>query len=289
MDARLTEPLEIWSPLLPMQHMRINAHEAADQFALEVERLAYRQRLDVFLPSREAGAALTSDALRTGIRLESVVRVAADVAAYSDEAIQIVKDDYRPVLHCKKACTYCCRKPGVLVSVPELLRVLDYVRTHFDDPVVSALRERSTRYAAQVDGRDVNQPSAESVPCPLLVDDLCSVYEARPLVCRGYNSTDVEACRRAHDDPDILVPTFAPLKDVTDGATVGMVQRLAAAGFSEAMVDLGSALHVALADDGCAEAIVRGEQDLTPVERRSWVAELWTLVSETAASVGVRV
>jgi uncharacterized protein len=269
---------------------QLNAADAADKLAIEVERLAYRQRLDVFLPSRDAGRALTLAALRSGIRLESVVRVAADVASYADEAIQIVKEDYRPVLHCQKACTYCCRKPGVLISIPELLRVLDYVRKHFDDRAVSALRERSTRYAAEVAGRDVNQPSAASVPCPLLVDDLCSVYEARPLVCRGYNSTDVEACRRAHDDPEALVPTFAPLKDVTDGATVGMAQRLRDAGFSDAMVDLGTALRIALSGDNSdLEAIVRGEQDLAPAERPSWVAELWALVSETARRVGVQV
>jgi hypothetical protein len=69
-----------------------------------------------------------------------------------------------------------------------------------------------------------------------------------------------------------------------------MVQRLRAAGFSDAMVDLGSALHVVLAaEGGCVEAIISGEQDLTAVERRSWVDELWTLVSETAERVGVRV
>ena len=128
------------------------------------------------------------------------------------------------------------------------------------------------------------------MPCPLLVDELCSVYEARPLVCRGYNSTDVEACRRAHANPGLLVPTFAPLKDVTDGATVGMAQQLRDAGFSDAMVDLGTALHIVLETQGDAGgAIVRGEQDLTRAERQSWVNDLWTLVSEMARRVGVGV
>jgi Fe-S-cluster containining protein len=255
-----------------------------------VERLAYRRRLDVFLPSRDAGRALTSDALAAGIRLESIVQVAADVAAYADEAIAIVSDDYRPALHCRKGCSFCCRKPGVLVSIPELVRVLVHVREHFDDASIASLRERARIYAERVEGRDVNRPTSESVPCPLLAGDLCSVYEARPLVCRGYNSTNADDCRRAHADPGVLVPTFAPLKDVTDGATVGMLQRLEEAKYSAAMVDLGTALHMALnSDPQCLDAIVRGEEDLSAAERPSWAADLWALVSETARRVGVTI
>jgi hypothetical protein len=33
------------------------------------------------------------------------------------------------------------------------------------------------------------------VPCALLVDGRCSVYSVRPLLCRGYLSTDREGCR----------------------------------------------------------------------------------------------
>ena len=87
-------------------------------------------------------------------------------------------------------------------------------------------------YAAQMEGRRFEDPLNESVPCPLLVEGRCSVYEVRPLICRGYNSTNVDACRKAHDDADVLVPTFAMLKDVTDGATVGAGRRLKAAGFT---------------------------------------------------------
>jgi len=263
--------------------------DSAAELSLEVERAGYRQRLDVFLPSRTAGRDLTSDALREGVQAESVIRAAADVASFADDAIGIVTEDFRPLLHCKKGCSFCCRKPGVLISVPELLRILHYVSEEFDEAAVSALRERSSTYAAQVAGQDLHGPSDTSVPCPLLVDDLCSVYDVRPLVCRGYNSTSVDACRRAHSDPAVLVPIFAPLKDVTDAATVGMAQRLREAGLSDAMVDLGTALHTALEADAGVESILRGELDLKGAERAEWVAELWGLVSDVAQRLGVRV
>lgn len=257
--------------------------------ALEAECAGYRERLEIFLPSRLAARDLTGDALRASAGAESVIAAAADVAAFTDDAMKIVREDYRPPLKCQKACSYCCRKPGVLIAVPELVRILDYVQQHFDEGMAAALRDRAARYAAQVDGRDLHQPRSESVPCPLLVDDLCSVYEVRPLVCRSYNSTSAEACRRAHDNPAVLVPIFAPLKDVTDGATVGMAQRLRESGLSEAMVDLGTALHLALSADSDRESILAGGLGLERAERPGWVDELWSLVTDTADRLGVHV
>jgi Fe-S-cluster containining protein len=252
-----------------------------------IDRIALKQRLDVFLASRDVGTTLTRDSLKAGIRLEAVIGAAADVSQYADEAIAIVKDEYRPALHCKEGCTYCCCKPGVLTLVPEFLRILDHVQSTFSADAVSALAARARRYASQIEGHSFDDPTDESVPCPLLVDGRCSVYELRPLVCRGYNSTDVDACRRAHEDADELVPIFSVIKDVTDGATVGVAQQLKAAGFNDSLVDLGSALNVALAaDDGFSAAIIEGGQALVPAENSSWVANLWARVRETARQVG---
>jgi len=269
---------------------RSAAPRSAGDRSTEIERAAYRERLDVFLGSREAGHALTLDALRAGITLKAVVSAAADLAEYADEALSIVREEYHPRVDCKEGCWYCCCKPNVLTSVPELARILEHVRTTFSPDAIASLKARARRYAEQMEGRRVEDPLNESVPCPLLVEGRCSAYEVRPLICRGYNSTNVDACRKAHDNADVLVPTFAILKDVTDGATVGAAQRLKAAGFNDSMVDLGTALNIALAGgDGFAEAIVQGSADLTAAENPSWAAELWGAVRKTAQSVGRKI
>ena len=256
---------------------------------MDVQRQAYRERLDVFLASRDAGDTLTRDALRGGITLTSVVAVAADLARYADEAHAVIHEEYQPRLHCRDNCWYCCCKPNVLASVPELVRILDPIESTFGVEALSALRERGRRYAAQMKGRRLDEPVNESVPCPLLVDGRCSVYDIRPLVCRGYNSTDVDACRRAHGDVSALVPIFAILKDVTDGATVGSAQRLAATGVNQSVVDLGAALNIALSiERNPAASIVQGATDLHPAENDSYISELWARVCETAYSVGMR-
>jgi Fe-S-cluster containining protein len=256
----------------------------------EIERAAYKQRLEAFLASRDAGCALTADSLRAGIRLRAIVGAATDVATYADTALAIVLEEYRPPLDCHEGCSYCCSKPGVLVSIPDLLRILDHVRSACDLDALAALRGRAARYAAQMAGRRFDDPIDESVPCPLLVHGRCSVYDIRPLVCRGYNSTDVNACRDAHEHSGALVPIFAVLKDVTDGATVGVAQSLEAAGLNASLVDLGSAVHIALeAGHAFPQAIVDGDPALARAENRSWVSDLWTRVQETARQIEIPV
>lgn len=251
------------------------------------EREAYRQRLDALQASRDAGRSLTSDALAGGIDLHAIVSSAISVADFTDEAIAIVREEYRPVLQCREGCAYCCRKPGVLVTIPDLLRILSTVRARFDVSAMSALTVRAKQYTSAIEGRDFNAPTDQSVPCPLLIDERCSVYDVRPLVCRGYNSTSADACRAAHHDMRHVVPIFSIMKDVTDGAAIGVTQSLREVGVNDAMVDLGSALHAVLdADERFAEGIVAGSSDYAHVENATWARDLWARVQSTARELG---
>jgi len=252
------------------------------------ERMAFRQRLDAFVASEDAGYTLTLDALRAGISLRTVVGSATDVARFADEAIGIVMDEYRPSLDCKKGCSYCCCKPGVLVSVPEFVRILDHVRTAFSADEISVLAQRARVYAAQMQGRNFNEFVDDSVPCPFLDEGRCSVYAIRPLVCRGYNSTSVDACRDASTNADHLVPIFSVIKDVTDGATVGASQCLQRAGVNDALLDLGTAIGIALqsADESIPDVLTGGKA-LAEAENSTWVRGLWSRVRELARQAGI--
>lgn len=251
------------------------------------ERLAYAARLEIFLETRSAASALTRDATEISRTPADLRRAAESVASLVDEAISIVRTDLRPTIDCREGCSSCCRTPGVLVSIPELLRLLDYARRTFSTDEMSALRERAREYAA------LAQAVAEGgaprpVPCPFLVEGRCAAYEARPLVCRGYNSTDVKACLRAEQERTEIVPIFAPLKDAADGASVGLSQALRRTGCNPALVDLGAALH--LVTDGSAisdEALVSNKVDLTTIENGELLPALWSRVREIAAMLDI--
>lgn len=79
-----------------------------------------------------------------------------------------------PFVACSKGCSACC-KMNVSISALEAERI------------------------GQATGRRPFQLSAapkylieefSGVPCPFLVNDLCSIYEARPFVCRTHHSFD---------------------------------------------------------------------------------------------------
>jgi Fe-S-cluster containining protein len=235
-----------------------------------------QRRATAFLESREAGMAIVGLALEGGVTVTSLTAAAENTASFADDAIRLVQERLLPAVECRPGCSYCCRKPGVLVTLPELLRVLEHVRTTFTVSQTVDLRTRATQYADQIAGHHFNDPLSGSVPCPLLVDERCSVYEVRPLVCRGFNSMSAEACRRAHDSVQYLIPIFALLKDVTDGATVGIAHRLKELGMRNSVVDLGSALHTALsAGQPDLDSLLADERVLESVEDPDWVDALW--------------
>jgi len=249
----------------------------------EVELAALRQRVETFVASRNRGDAITGRVLEAGISVPSISGVAEALAVQADATLASITEKYRPALDCKDGCAYCCRKPGVLISLPELFRILRHVKSTFQDRELSELASRARAYVEHLGGRSFNDPVNESFPCPLLVDERCSVYDIRPLVCRGYNSTSVDACREAHANSESLVPMFALLKDSTDGATVGASQRLETAGQNGSMLDLGTSLDIALqAGDGFEEAVLSGGPGLSPAENRWWTGRLWDRVTETA-------
>jgi uncharacterized protein len=216
------------------------------------------------------------------------VATATESAQFADEALAIVDEEYRPAIACREGCSFCCRKPGVLVTLAELIRIVAHLRNIRDARGLDELQARAAGYVAQLRGRHFNDPTTDSVPCPLLVDDRCSVYDVRPLVCRGFNSTSAEACEEAHGTAGRLIPMFAILRDVTDGATVGVAQQLKHAGLGQAVLDLGTALSIALERPDAAESAVRGGRPFEPAEDDSWVGDLWSRLREVARQVGIK-
>lgn len=265
----------------------IAEHTAADTSTVATaERIVYRQRLDILLASRAASAQITAATLAHDGNASAPMKAAAAVAHYADTSQAIVTRAYQPPIECQDGCSYCCRKPGVLVTIPEALRIVEHVRATFESDALTGLRARAATYVQQLNGRHFNEPCAESVPCPLLVDEHCSVYPLRPLACRGYNSTSVDACRQAHGDTAARVPIFAMLKDVTDGATLGTAQCLEANGLNADLVDLGTTLALTLSADSASDQSALTGDALRSATDRSWRARLSSRVRATAHQVG---
>ena len=103
-----------------------------------------------------------------------------------------------PKIACREGCSWCCRGPQVLASAHEVLDLAAWMKEHFSAEEIQATHERIASAILQFDreceGHDPLRP-APRITCPLLQDDRCSVYPARPLPCRGWHSLDVARCQ----------------------------------------------------------------------------------------------
>jgi hypothetical protein len=102
---------------------------------------------------------------------------------------------------CRAGCAHCCHQT-VGVTAPEVFAIYAYLRTTLGAGALAGVADR----VRAADDRTRGLPAAQRVspehPCVFLVDNRCSIYEVRPLSCRGTNSLDAAACERNLRDPD---------------------------------------------------------------------------------------
>ena len=101
---------------------------------------------------------------------------------------------------CRSGCTYCCTFP-VAASAPEVLAIAAFVRERFDEGRRAALDLRIGANISATGGMDMSQRDRVRLDCPFLEAGKCTVYEVRPVACRGYSSYSVEDCREDYEHP----------------------------------------------------------------------------------------
>jgi Fe-S-cluster containining protein len=159
---------------------------------------------------------------------------------------------------CARGCSHCCYS-AVPVSAPEVLALANHIASAQGkasglDPA-SVLSRTNARVALQNSKAGNGGP----LPCPLLVDDACSVHDARPMSCRQTFSTSAEACRDVKEGRRNDVP-FVPA-----GINAGVMLRalLISASHSSGLdfgtYELSSALSIALETPDAERRWLAGE------------------------------
>ena len=97
-----------------------------------------------------------------------------------DENVNKSINDITEKIICKKGCSYCCYQ-NVSTSIGEALLLIHHCKDRKIKINWKQVREQN---------KDWDKLSFKDMKCPFLAGDECSVYEARPLVCRMYLSVD---------------------------------------------------------------------------------------------------
>jgi hypothetical protein len=131
---------------------------------------------------------------RTGT---AVLDLASQVNALADQLIsQFELHNRLPhAIVCRPGCTPCCYNQ-VEVTPPEALLIGYFVAQNFSAEDLVALKKKVTAACHRKLGKSKKKLARlrAKLPCPLLVEGRCSVYQVRPLVCRAMHSFDAQVC-----------------------------------------------------------------------------------------------
>lgn len=148
-----------------------------------------------------------------------------------------------PQVACKAGCAWCCSLQ-VIVTAPEVFYLAEYLRETRSPEDLALLKDRLAAQWERVKEIPTLQRLLVGVPCALLRESekTCSVYEARPLACRGHTSMDASACEEATKNKDVNVTSDAIQSKVYNGVGVGLLRGMWEAGYTPAGYELCGAL-----------------------------------------------
>lgn len=111
---------------------------------------------------------------------------------------RLIKDGQ--VLDCKKGCSWCCTQP-VFTNEWEVAYLRKFMRKRFTGDKIVELKTKALQKNEEVSEMPDEQVLKNRIPCPLLHENVCSVYPARPMACRIYLSSDVDSCIEEFRNP----------------------------------------------------------------------------------------
>ncbi len=170
---------------------------------------------------------------------------------------------------CRTGCNYCCHQV-VSARAAEIFLLARAIRA-LPAPAAARLTARVGEAAAATSGMKVAERHRRNLACPLLEDGRCSLYADRPLACRAFASTDVEACRRAFAHEPVQIPVPRSAMALRGLLTQAGEAASRAAGLPDDQYELIAGLAIALADPDAEARWCQGADVLAPASARRLV------------------
>ena len=222
--------------------------------------------------------ALDGDADAARAFFEAERRVAADVLALRSAAdvpslVLSACERLEPVAErlaqsappvCARGCSWCCRGVKVEATVAEAFAVAAFLRDGRSEDEQARIARDARDRAEATRHLDAAARWAQKTPCVFLdtASGACTIYAARPFVCRSHASFDANACESAADDPsaEATVPRHVVPAHVFGTAKTAVIAACEEAGLDARHFELASAVAVALGEPRTAERWLDGER-----------------------------
>src|SRR5262249_37770602 len=139
----------------------------------------------------------------------------------------------------------------------------------------AALRAR----VVEADGQRRSGPAAATrTPCPLLDGNRCSVYDVRPLSCRGCNSYDADSCERYYWSGRGTMPIYNAQYEIHSSVFAGLLYGLRDLQLEHQPLELVAALRLVLEDPEVSRRWIRRQ----PAWERAAFAAVLPEIAEAA-------
>lgn len=150
------------------------------------------------------GYKLGMQAVEAGLTPKSLFAALEKMHAVIDGMIEslteFARQNNQPI-DCKKGCDWCCHQP-IFALEYELDYLHDYLENNFSESELASINKRAGNKNKKLAELENEKLLHAKHPCPLLKKGACIAYEARPVACRIYLSTNVETCMKFFKTPD---------------------------------------------------------------------------------------
>jgi Fe-S-cluster containining protein len=133
---------------------------------------------------------------------------------------QLEESGESPAVSCQCGCSYCCHSQVTIIPI-EALSIYTYIKKTFSDIEISDLKKRILAFHDLTCGKTFEQRFAmkQKLPCIFLKSEQCCIYQARPSICRSWNSLEQSACIAAYNSQNSQAEIeAAPARNYVYGA-----------------------------------------------------------------------
>lgn len=142
---------------------------------------------------------ITQKKLADKVQIKPLPAIFQEMMEFVQElAGRLEKSDISPPVACSSKCSYCCYSHIKVIPVEALL-IFSFIEQHFTASDIRDLKGRIHNNDLLMKGKSSKERVAikDRTPCIFLKNNQCSIYPARPLICRSWHSFDKTECERA--------------------------------------------------------------------------------------------
>ena len=204
----------------------------------------------------------TDEILGEGKTIQKAAESSIGMQRWADEMTDRLKEQMPPdrPIACRAGCAFCCHIQ-VSATIPEVLVIAETIKAESDPERLAEVRSRIEMHRDKLRELTAEERLHIRQACPLLVNGQCSVYQIRPLNCRGWNSDDAAKCETFYDDPhsEVKVTVYGPQQAVASMIGTGSQSGLRSHGLEARVVELVAAMEIVMDDPTAGLRWLAGE------------------------------